>query len=73
MDPEIIAEITAMVPMYQAWQVLQFTQRTQDYPISLGSLLMFRLAFPDVNPTTVAAFTALVRAALREASGYKGR
>ncbi|TEB21695.1 hypothetical protein FA13DRAFT_1819370 [Coprinellus micaceus] len=26
MDPEIVAEITAQIPMYQAWQILQFTQ-----------------------------------------------
>ncbi|TEB20104.1 hypothetical protein FA13DRAFT_277142 [Coprinellus micaceus] len=26
MDPEIVAEVTALVPLYQNWQVLQFTQ-----------------------------------------------
>ncbi|TEB20094.1 hypothetical protein FA13DRAFT_1801396 [Coprinellus micaceus] len=26
MDPEIVAEITAQIPVYQSWQILQFTQ-----------------------------------------------
>ena len=44
MDSGIVAEITAMVPMYQAWQILQFTQRTHDSAIP--SHYALTLCFP---------------------------